>query len=436
MSSSEGAYGAMAVQDLLRARVKAQLEAEDRQFRQSMDLRNADRQDAQLREQTLYRQSQEADKVEQQRVTNEDKAQTQAFKLGDLVKPGEQPYDPSVSNPRSMAAPKYQGQLRSVGLIDDTKARPAVDEGPLQEGDTGRAIGVTKLASAGQENVLADNERQAAANKQTAAHQEATEKYQQDVLKQTAIRDANTAKHQGTMEARMLANGAGASGAGSNVKEMVAGMKDGTLPPVMPGRASKEYVALNAEAHRQGYNLGEAATDWAATQKHVAALNGNQQLRLNQSINALPDLFDKVDELASKWKGGSFPPLNKANLLAAKNGAYGPDVASVAVALEAQIADVTSDLAVVYMGGNSPTDHGLALASKSLNGDWNEKVLHDMVKLGKTNVTIRQNSIKNTGVSGASAHNPYAGAAPKTDTQGGGEMWTRDANGKLVKGGK
>jgi methyl-accepting chemotaxis protein len=131
-------------------------------------------------------------------------------------------------------------------------------------------------------------------------------------------------------------------------------MKAGTLPPQLPGRASKEYVAIMAEAKRQGFDLASAATDWTATQKHIATMNGAQQLRLNQSINALPDMLDSVDALASKWKGGKFPILNKANLALAKGGAYGSDVASIANQLDAQIADVTADLGNVYMGGNSP----------------------------------------------------------------------------------
>jgi len=208
----------------------------------------------------------------------------------------------------------------------------------------------------------------------------------------------------------------------SDVKEAVAGMKDGTIPPQIPGRASKDYTAVMAEAHRQGYDLSSAVTDWTATQKHIATLNGAQQLRLNQAINSLPDMLDSVDALASKWKGGRFPILNRVNLKLAKGGAYGSEVASVANQLDAQIADVTADLGNVYMGGNSPTDHALGLAAKSLGGDWDEKVLHDMVKLAKKNVQIRQNSVKHTGVAGASAGNPYqpapAGAAGRTRVKG------------------
>jgi hypothetical protein len=207
----------------------------------------------------------------------------------------------------------------------------------------------------------------------------------------------------------------------TDVKETVAGMKDGTLPPQLPGRASKEYVALMAEAHRQGFDLATAATDWTATQKHIATMNGAQQLRLNQSVNALPEMLDKADELASKWKGGKLPLLNRGNLTAAKMGAFGKDAQSLANQLDSQIADVVADLGNVYMGGNSPTDHALSLAQKSLNADWSEKTFHDMIALAKNNVKIRQNSIKNTGVVGASENNPYGAqpAAPAAKPGGG-----------------
>ncbi len=196
--------------------------------------------------------------------------------------------------------------------------------------------------------------------------------------------------------------------AAADVKEAVKGMKDGTIPPQLPGRASKEYTAMMAEAHRQGYDLAGAATDWIATQKHIATLNGAQQTRLRQAIGQLPDLLDSIDTLADKWKGGRFPVLNKANLALAKGGAYGKDAASIANQLEAQIADVTADLGNVYMGGNSPTDHALGLAAKALSADWDQKVLKDMTALARKNVQTRMNSINTTGVAGASEGNPYA----------------------------
>jgi hypothetical protein len=203
--------------------------------------------------------------------------------------------------------------------------------------------------------------------------------------------------------------GTGSMLAQTDPKAIADGIKRGELLPVLGEYSRAVQGAIATELARSGYNLASARTDWNATQKHVASLNGAQQLRLNQAVNALPDLLDKVDEIASRWKGGRFPILNNVNLKAAQGGAYGKDVAVVANELSSQIADVTADLAVAYMGGNSPTDHGLNLAAKSLSADWDEKVLHSMVKLAKDNVQIRKNSIANVGVSGASAANPYAG---------------------------
>lgn len=167
-------------------------------------------------------------------------------------------------------------------------------------------------------------------------------------------------------------------------------------------------AAVDSILAQQGYNKAQAVTDWKATQRHIATMNGPQQLRLNQAINALPDMLDNVSTLAAKWKGGRFALLNRANLALAKQGAYGQEAASIANQLDAQIADVTADLGNVYMGGTSPTDHALGLAAQNLKGEWDEKVLRDMVALAKKNVTIRRNSIANTGVAGASQANPYA----------------------------
>ena len=238
-----------------------------------------------------------------------------------------------------------------------------------------------------------------------------------DMAGAAALADAN---HKFKESNKVVVIGGGMGGnaqmaAMTDPKAIATSIENGELPPVVSNYGRGVQGAVASELAKRGFNLAKAATDWNATQKHVSTLNGAQQTRLNQSVNALPDLLDSVEALSNQWKGGRFPILNKANLTAAKGGAYGPDVASIATQLESQIADVNADLATVYMGGNSPTDHGLALASKALNGEWDQKVLQGGINLARQNVKIRQNSIRNTGVSGASAGNPYAnggGEAP------------------------
>lgn len=214
----------------------------------------------------------------------------------------------------------------------------------------------------------------------------------------------------------------------TNVSDAITGMREGTLPPILPGRASKDYTSLLAEAKRQGYDLATAAADWQATQKHFATLNGSQQTRIRQAADTAYHSLDTIDELAKKWDAGKFPLLNKAQLGLAKQGAFGKDAQSIANQLDAQISDLTSELANVYMGGNSPTDHALGLAAKNLSADWSKDVLLDMTNLARTNLKYRQNAIKNVG-----AITPSSQKEGANDFD---EEWTRDANGKLVKKGK
>lgn len=251
---------------------------------------------------------------------------------------------------------------------------------------------------------------------QQFAQQDAAQLAAEGAQSRIRLQDAQAAEAEA--KAKNPGGGGFMSAAMSNTdpKAIADSVVKGEFPPDISQYSKYAKDQIASELAKRGYNLSTATTDWKATQKHIATMNSSQQLRLTQAINALPDMLDSVDNLASKWKGGNFPALNRANLALAKNGAFGPEAQSIATQLDAQIADVNGDLGVVYMGGNSPTDHALELASKALSGDWSEGVIHDMVGMAKKNVQIRHNSIANTGVAGASADNPYAAQAQPAAT--------------------
>lgn len=217
-------------------------------------------------------------------------------------------------------------------------------------------------------------------------------------------------------------------GSRDDAKAIAQAIRDGLQPPEVTG-LYRLAGPVRAELSKQGYDLSKANLDWNATKRHLTTLNGAQQTRLRQAIVTAADSLDVIDSLANQWKGGRFPILNKANLALAKNGAYGQEAASIATQLEGQITDVTSELANAYMGGNSPTDHALSLAAKNLSANWDQKVLSDMVKLARTNLQIRRNSIEQAGPITATTQQQQT--APKID-----EEWIIDAKGNLVKKGK
>lgn len=182
------------------------------------------------------------------------------------------------------------------------------------------------------------------------------------------------------------------SGNPDDISLIAQAIENGHQPPVTTGLYGKT-AAVRAQLEKDGYDYTKANQDWTATQKLLATLNGAQQTRLRQAVNQVGDSLGLVQSLADQWDAGGFPILNKTTLLAAKNGVLGADAQSLATRLDAEIADITSELGTVYKGGNSSTDESLKLAAQNLSSSWSKKTFDDAVALAKQNIQIRKNSL-------------------------------------------
>jgi hypothetical protein len=171
------------------------------------------------------------------------------------------------------------------------------------------------------------------------------------------------------------------------------GIQEKRQPPVFTNFGRAGGGRVKAELERRGVDVSGLVSDWNAKQKTISALNAGPQLRLRQTISTASRSLDVITDLAREWDGGKFPPLNKARVALAKNGALGPKAQQIATKLDLQISDVTSELANVYMGGYSPTNPALELAGKNLSSDWTRDQLLAAVDLARTNLEIRNRSI-------------------------------------------
>lgn len=312
---------------------------------------------------------------------------------------------------------KYQaGLATALGAAPSQEARDAVFQGAKAFGAPAAVLGLfdptwspetqarDRAASVSEKDRLTIDalagERQAQATSRAADDTRAT-----DAL-------GETKRHNRAMEARPV-GGSAASAAASGVdpEAIAQAIIDGKQPPTLQG-LYRHGAAVRTILAKKGYDYATASADWQAATKHFQTINGAQQTRIRQAVYTARESVDVIDELAKQWKGGRFPILNRANLALAKGGAYGKDAASIATKLEGQITDVVSELANVYMGGNSPTDHALKLAEKNLSADWDERVLRDMTALARKNLDIRSNSIEQAAAIGPSADNPYDGHTP------------------------
>lgn len=175
----------------------------------------------------------------------------------------------------------------------------------------------------------------------------------------------------------------------------------GDQPPTMQGLYGNT-AAVRAALAKKGFDLSTAQQDWTAINRYMSTLNGVQQVRLKQATEFVRETVPLVRELSTNLTKavprGQFPVLNAAALKAAHEGVLGEKAQAAATQLQSQIADLQSELAVMYRGGNSPTDEALKKASEMLRGDWSATQLEAALALVERNSVIRLNSIRNVGV--------------------------------------
>jgi len=197
----------------------------------------------------------------------------------------------------------------------------------------------------------------------------------------------------------------------------------------------------------KGFDLTTATREYKAVKDQLHTLNGPQQNRLRQSIVSAMDITDNIDKLYQEWKTvapvSGFKVFNKASIASAKQ--MPGEAGAIAQALEAQIADLTSDLGSVYQGGNSPTIEALKLAEKNLAANWNEETFKRATDLIRKNLKIRHNAILHAGVAGVNPGSKYlpsdqtsdqgdvAPSAPAGSAPPAVRKFTRGPDGKLVE---
>jgi len=191
-------------------------------------------------------------------------------------------------------------------------------------------------------------------------------------------------------------------GEGVDADAIAEGIMRGDLPPVGVnlGRGGT-WAKIVTKLSKSGYKLGKAQQEWQAVQRHIATLNGRQQLQIRTSATTVTDALDNLDALNDRLS--QLVPRSQATLLnrgintaAREWGAAGPEAQDIATQLRAQTADIIPELANIYMAGGVPTDRALKLARETINENMSPNALKAQTRLARTNLGYRINAIKNS----------------------------------------
>jgi hypothetical protein len=154
----------------------------------------------------------------------------------------------------------------------------------------------------------------------------------------------------------------------------------------------------------QGYDHATATNEWTAQQKYLAATNGPTLVRMQAAIGMIPQQTAKIRSLWEQWKQeasvSGIKQFNRAQLFASKQ--TGGKAGALANALDAQIADLTSELGFVY------TDHSFKLAGANLNSQWDDQSVQLALKNIDDAAIYRRNAMNTTVALGTGGTNRYA----------------------------
>lgn len=173
------------------------------------------------------------------------------------------------------------------------------------------------------------------------------------------------------------------------------GIMSGVLPPDQSTFSFRDRTVGMAEMARNKFNLSDANNEWKATQKFLSSMNSEKQVRLRQAITSVREALTGLSQLNNEVGKSELAPLNSAQLTIRANSGD-----PLAVKYLGQINIIRDELAQVFMGGNSPTDKALDLASQTLKGNWSNKQLQSAIDNINTNLQYRENAINFANVQG------------------------------------
>lgn len=233
-----------------------------------------------------------------------------------------------------------------------------------------------------------------------------------------------------------------------NIDAIAEGMKQGTIAPDPEGLNRQGlYADVVGKLASDGVNFNVMRQQYLAQKRLINTENSPQGVRLDIAVRSGLAMYDKVDALSTQWDGLGLGLLSRANLKLATEGAKGPEAQKLALLLNGQIAQLTSDVATVEQNGMTPTNEARDVAKTGLESWWGDKSIHAMTAQGRANMRIRDTARKETvplvpGAAQQDAHQvtvpanvaaALKGIAPGIHTLSDGSQWMVNADGSVTK---
>jgi len=189
------------------------------------------------------------------------------------------------------------------------------------------------------------------------------------------------------------------------------GIKEGRLSPDLEtyGRDTNVKVALADELLKIGVDPKHLSEQYLAEKAFLRSANGPVALRLTRNVmntkNSIPVSRKLIGDVESAIPRGTVKIFNKATMVAALNGAYGPQASAAAAKLNMQLKGLALELSNVYQGGTAPYDNTIRALMDTLSSDWNVDALNGALDVAGIDLGVRIQAMRDVGPIGLGADN-------------------------------
>ena len=194
------------------------------------------------------------------------------------------------------------------------------------------------------------------------------------------------------------------------VDNIIKGVDNGDLPPVVSGNVSyKDRTAFASGVEANGINLAQKQLQWKQAEKQIQSLNGPQMTRYVGLNTSVQNTIGEVLALSQKMKLSGIPALNSAELAGYINTEGNSPNGQLATAYQTSVGVLKEEFANLANGGYAPTDPAWKLADQQINGNYGWQQLPASLGEVKKLINIRLHAIPGMDTLGPGATNQYTG---------------------------
>lgn len=176
-----------------------------------------------------------------------------------------------------------------------------------------------------------------------------------------------------------------------------------------------------AAMQRHGVNPAKLRTNWNAAQQYYKTQNTRPFIMLRTQIDNAVAMIDKYEELSEELNqlvpDYKVTGVNRIMRNLEKQGMANNDAGRIIQQMQSIAPGLKTEIANVYMGGGTPTDHAMRLAENFVDPNLNYNLRRAQIEVNRFEIGVRKHALSTAGMQTTEGIVPVRGITGATSPQ-------------------